>query len=111
MNCCDDYGKCTRGFNCPAGPAPTPVHILEFKPRQNDEGPTDAAVDADSPVVTYTQIARGIQVLTVITLIWALSLIWVAYSIVTGPTVAAAKQWIAAAANYVTSILPMAPFF
>jgi hypothetical protein len=71
----------------------------------------DAAIAADSPVVTYSQIAFWIRIFAVITLIWALGLLWVAYEVVTGPTVAAIQDWISTAAQALVSALPMTPFF
>jgi len=109
LNCCDDFGRCNQGHGCPA--RCTPVHILEFGQQKPEDSPSDAAIADDSQVLTYTQIARGIQVLAVITLIWAVFLIWCAYEIVTGPTVPAIQEWGASAAQWLVSVIPMTPFF
>lgn len=71
----------------------------------------DTAIAADSPVVSFQTVARVIQVMTVITLIWALCLVWVAYEVVTGPTVAAIQEWFASVAQAIVSNFPPTPFF
>ena len=113
MNCCDEFGQCKQGHGCPARTAP--VHIAKFKPLKTGEGheevDTDSAVAADCPVVSFQTVARVIQVMTVITLIWAMCLLWLAYEIVTGPALDNLQAWIATAAQRVVSILPMTPFF
>lgn len=78
---------------------------------ENENCTCDTAIAADSPVVTYSQIAFWIRILAAITLIWSMCLLWVAYEIVTGPALDNLQAWIATAAQHVVSILPMTPFF
>lgn len=67
--------------------------------------------EADKPEPLYARIGFWFGVMAVITFVWSACLAWVAYAIVTGPTVAAIQDWISSAAQALVSILPMTPFY
>jgi hypothetical protein len=109
VSCNCEYGICDQTANCPV--RATPVHILEFKPRQTEEAPTDADAEADSPEPLYARIGFWMGVMAAVTFIWSACLAWVAYEILTGPTVATVQAWIDGAAQWLVSVIPMTPFF
>ncbi len=110
MNCCSDFGQCTQGANCPVRAAPTPVHILEFQqPMKDLAEPTDTEVAADAPMLPLS--ATEHAVLWTLISCLAMALCFGAIYLAKFIAMDSIQAWIAAAANYVTSILPMAPFF
>lgn len=103
MNCCDSYGQCKQGHGCPA--RCTPAH---------GECHCDAAIAADTdpmlPLDMFDHFCIW-SVLACLTVAFCFGVAWVVGFIARSQAFTAAQDWIASAAQWLVSILPMTPFF
>lgn len=113
MNCCSDYGECKQGFGCPARctPAiPKPEQCVKAGMCQSESAVCHCA-EADKPEPLYARIGFWFGVMAVITFVWAACLLWVAYTVATGPAVAAIQEWFASVVRVIVSNFPLTPIF
>lgn len=102
MSCCE-YSKCTGAHGCPV--RSTPVH---------SDCPCDAAIAADTDPLLPLELFDHLCIWTVLaclTVAFCFGFAWLVGFVARSEAFAAAKDWIASAAQWLVSILPMNPFF
>ena len=84
MNCCNSFGQCTQGANCPVRSTPTPSACAKAKQCLSQTGECECgiALASDSPVISYEQMARAVLVLLIAVLLAIFGMAFQVYSLV-----------------------------
>lgn len=112
MSCNCEYGICDQTANCPVRATPViPIPVVA-KPPQADE-PTEQQIEDDQPMLPLDLFDHFCiwTVLTCLTVAFCFGVAWVVGFIARSQAFAVAQDWIASAAQWLVSILPMTPFF